>query len=377
MIDRLASPWALWALAIIPIAVALLWRRRRAGVRFSELRLVEPLGSSVRTRLRWVPSALRVLALALLIVAIARPQRHAGQLPASSEGIAIQLVVDRSGSMAEPFVEDAGSRGASGEGAAPFTKLDAVKRLVRQFVLGDGKSMPGRPNDLLGLVTFARFADTACPLARSPEILVQLAEQTRVASGRAEDGTAIGDGLALAAARLRAVGSDEKPQAASSERASGDGVKTPATPQNAGGVVVRGRVIILLTDGQNNAGDVDPLQAAELARSWGQRVYTIGLEAAPPQHGGDPFENLRRSMGGVDEATLTRIAEMTGGKYFSASDAATLREVYATIDRIERAKFNSPETALYAELFPPLAIAAVLIVMLELLLSNTSLRRLP
>lgn len=375
MIDRFATPWALAALALIPAIALAVSRRPVRGVRFSDLGLVEPLARSWRSRLRWLPAAFRIVSLALLIVAIARPQRRAGALPSMTEGIAIQLVVDRSGSMAEPFADTIGDSASANKGQQePFTKLDAVKRLVRQFVLGDGKDMAGRPNDLLGLVTFARFADTACPLARSPEILVQLAEQTRVANGRAEDGTAIGDGLALAAARLRAVSTE--PNRLGADAKSTDSSHAPNSPKD-GDTAVRGRVVILLTDGQNNAGDVDPMQAAELAKSWGLRVYTIGLQGAAPGSSRDPFTNLRLSMGGVDETTLTRIAEMTGGRYFSASDSATLRDVYATIDRIEKSKLSSPETALYAELFTPIAIAALACFAAELLVSHTVLRRLP
>jgi len=387
VIDRFANPWALTALVAIPAVMLLLARQTARGLLMSDLRLFEPLTRSFVTQIRWVPSALRLLAIALLIVAVARPQRRAGATPSTTEGIAIQLVVDRSGSMAEPFNDTARDESsAAPDGSAPFTKLDAVKRLVRQFVLGDGKTMQGRPNDLIGLVTFARFADTVCPLARSPEILVQLTEQTRVANGRNEDGTAIGDGLALAAARLRAISTDPKDLKTPADAGKPRDAGSPDESANArsnnldaikDGVIVRGRVVILLTDGQNNAGDVDPMQAAELAKSWGLRVYTIGLEGTPPGSSRDPFANLRASMGGVDEATLRRIAEMTGGQYFSASDSATLRDVYATIDKIEKSRLSSPETALYAELFSPLAIAGILLIGAELLLSSSILRRLP
>ncbi len=370
MIDRFETPWVLAALLAVPVVGVVMARRAGGAVLFSDVRLIAGLSRGWRVRLRWVPAALRLVALALLIVAVARPQKRAGSIPSLTEGIAIQLVVDRSGSMAEPFNESAAEAARRGEGAGQLTKLDAVKRLIRQFVLGDGHEMQGRRNDLLGLVTFARYADTACPLARSPEILVQLAEQTRVANGRAEDGTAIGDGLALAAARLKAIGE-------TAGRSAEKGGKDAAASESTGGVVVRGRVVILLTDGQNNAGDVDPMQAAELAKSWGLRVYTIGLEGAPPARDGDPFANLRRSMGGVDEESLRRIAEMTGGKYFSASDSEALREVYATIDKIEKSKLSSPETSLYAELFPSLAMSGLLAFVAELVLSSTVLRRLP
>lgn len=372
MIDRFANSWALVALTAVPAVALVLARRPMRALRFSDLGLVTPLTKSWRSRTAWIPLGLRLLALSLLVVAIARPQRRAGQVPSATEGIAIQLVVDRSGSMSEPFEDPDQESGTPGE--VMSTKLDVVKKLVRQFVLGDGKEMAGRPNDLLGLVTFARYADTACPLARSPEILVQLSDQTRPANGRAEDGTAIGEGLALAAARLRAISTEPK-------RSGADGVG-PEDPKRRGSTddgagTIRGRVVILLTDGQNNAGDVDPMQAAELAKSWGLRVYTIGLQGAAPGSSRDPFTNLRLSMGGVDESTLTRIAEMTGGRYFSASNSAALREVYSTIDRIEKSKLSAPESALYAELFAPLAVAGLGCFAAELVLSNTILRRLP
>lgn len=362
MTERFALPAAFAVLAVLPV-VALVWRRRRAGaVLFSNLGPVAGLGGTWRTGLRWLPALCRLSALALVIVAIARPQREAGRLPTKREGIAIQLVIDRSGSMQEPMSlgKDAAGRRRDGQGAEQTSKLDVVKQLTHDFLLGNGKDLTGRPDDLVGLVTFARYADTVAPLVRSPEIVVELARQLEPALVRGEDGTAIGDGLALGAARLKKT--EEAGARADQEQAF-----NPAS-----------RIVILMTDGQNNAGQVDPMQAAELARQWGIKVYTIGIGAgASARATGDIFQDFQVRLGGVDEQTLTAIAEATGGRYFAAADGSALRDVYAQINTLEKSSLAAPESTLYEELFTPLAAGAGVLLLLQTALSATIFRRVP
>jgi len=362
MIDRFASPWAFALLLLLPLIV-LAWHRRRApGVLFSSASLFTDLPSSWRTRLRFTAPMLLLGAIASLIVGLARPQKLIGRVPQSGEGIAIEIVLDRSGSMREEMDAEDGST---------TTKFQAVKKLIRDFMLGDGKELKGRPDDVVGLVTFARFADTVAPLSRSREILVTLAEQTTLALVRGEDGTAIGEGLALGAARLRDM--DARNQTGETP--------TPAPPTDPGAAPkagkVKSKIIVLMTDGQNNAGAIDPMQAAGLAKQWGLKVYTIGIGAGADRAArrGDPFANLRAAMGsGVDEGTLKAIAETTGGRYFAASDAAALREVYSTIDKLERSSLHTPESTLYEELFAPWVMAGAAGVLASALLRATLFR---
>ncbi len=376
MIDRFASPWAFVLLLLIPL-LAWLWRRRRApGVIFSSASLLEGVPAGWRVRARFLAPLLLLAGLAAMTVALARPQKLIGRMPRAGEGIAIEIVLDRSGSMAEEIGD---------EGGRAVRKIDAVKSLIRDFLLGNGEELKGRPDDLVGLVAFARFADTVAPLSRSPGIVTTLAEQTALARPRSgEDGTAIGEGLALAAARLRDMEVRNSP-AAPVPAGSADS-PTHATPADtpasdltdASAVKVKSKIIVLMTDGQNNAGEIDPLQAAGLAREWGLKVYTIGIGAGSQRTarvGGGLFPDMQIPLGsGVDEETLRAIAEVTGGRYFPASDADALRQVYATIDALERTSLRSPESTLYEELFAPWAMAGAAGVLAGVFLRSTLFR---
>ena len=196
---RFAAPQAFLLLPLLPLVAWFYLRRgRTATVRFSSLRRVGTLGRSVRLWARPLLLVLRLAALALLIVAIARPQTSRPETRVSTEGIALEMVVDRSGSMrAEMDFE--GER---------LNRLEVVKRVFTEFVVGNGDDLPGRPHDLIGMIAFARFADTAAPLVRAHDALVQFVQGTKIVQFRAEDGTAIGDALALAAARLKRAEED-------------------------------------------------------------------------------------------------------------------------------------------------------------------------
>lgn len=354
-IDRFALPVALLLILAAPLVLSVLLRRGRS----SPLTFPAPpdgtaIPSTWRTSLRWVPAALRAIALALLAVAIARPQSIQGRTQTSTEGIAIQLVVDRSGSMREPISTPSGEA----------RKMDVVKQVVEAFVGGDENlGLNGRDGDLIGLVGFARFADTFSPLIRSHEPLVQVARDIDTVTMRAEDGTAIGDAIALAAARLK----NAEEEATRGKRSD------DATPE----FQIKSKIIVLITDGANNRGTIDPYQAAELAKEWGIKIYTVGIGGQSAVVN-TPFGQRRVPTGAsFDDAALKRIAQISGGRAFQADSAIGLVDVVKEIDSLERSAIRSVEYVNAEELFMPFAIAALLALGCEVLLANLVFRSLP
>jgi len=227
--------------------------------------------------------------------------------------------------------------------------LQALKGVFRKFVLG-GEAGAGRPDDLIGLVAFGTYADSACPLTLDHGNLLSILDQIEVAQERSESATAIGEGLGLAVERLLDA-------------------------------EARSRIVILLTDGVNNAGELDPLQAAELAADHGIKVYTIGVGtngyAPVPVTGPDGRQYLRRAFVEIDEKTLREIARRTGGGYFHAHDAEGLAATYRAIDDLERTKITEVRYLRYREYYAGFALAALLLIVLAGLASGTLLRRLP
>jgi Ca-activated chloride channel family protein len=213
------------------------------------------------------------------------------------------------------------------------------------------------------MITFARYPDTVCPLTLAHDALPRFLDTVQLVKYRAEDGTAIGDAIALAAARLKKAEDTYRQQA-------GEGTDS---------YEIKNKLIILLTDGENTAGERDPVQAAELAASWGIKVYTIGVGSA------DWFRNVNTLLGtmrvpsgsGVDEEVLKRIADRTGGIFRLATDADSLREIYREIDNLEKTEIESVRYVDYRELFGVFAIAALALVGTESVLCSTLLRRLP
>lgn len=376
---RFESPALLLLLLALPVAWWA-WRRceRASVVALPSLELVEGLGASWRTRASALRTPVRLLALAALIVAAARPQAGVGKTSVVTEGVAIMMVVDRSGSMGEemPF------------GGRVMSRLDVVKRVFREFVMGTqkvaeaegalaerGDALGGRPNDLIGIVSFARYAETVCPLVRDPQAVGALVETLDLPLVRSEDGTAIGDGVALAAARLRDAEEDLKRRALAEATGQNVGASDERIAVEAG-FTIKSKAIVLLTDGEWNAGEVSPLDAAALAQQWGIRVYTIAVG------GGErvvqtPLGAMRVPSRGVDESVLRRMAEMTDGRHFSASDAEGLRGVYAAIDALEKSRVESRQYTEYTELFWPLAAAGAALLAFEAFVGATLLRRAP
>lgn len=325
-----ASPYYLWLLAlIVPMIAYYVWRVRQGGaaIQISTVEGVLRAPKSVRYYLRHLPFVLRTAAYALLVVALARPQGIEQNVRTSTEGIDIMLSIDVSGSMlARDFKPD---------------RITAAKEVAASFI-------SDRVGDRLGLVVFAGEAFTQSPLTTDQSTLQTLL--ARIRSGLIEDGTAIGNGLATAINRLR-----------ESE--------------------AKSKVIILLTDGVNNRGEIAPMTAAEIARAQGIRVYTIGVgsRGTAPYPAVDMFGNMTfiNQKVEIDEKTLTEIARLTGGRYFRATDKEKLQAIYDEINQLEKSRVEVTERITYHELFLGWVLAALALLTAELLLSNLVLNRIP
>lgn len=356
------SPWMLALLALLPL-IWWRWLRRapHSAVRFSSVEWLKRQGGSLRVKMRHVIPLLRTLTVGLLVVCLARPQKGNEETRVSSQGIAIQMLVDRSSSMmAMDFTA----------GGKPVNRLAAVKNVFKDFVLG-GDELGGRPDDLIGMVSFAGYADSSCPLTLDHAFLTQTLDQIEIVDERSEDGTAIGDALALAVERLGDL--DRRRDVVEANR-------------------VKGKVIILLTDGENNAGDISPEKAAEMAKTLGIKVYTIGAGTTgwAPMPVRDPFgvTRMERVRVSVDEETLKRMAGITGGRFWRAKDTNSLREIYTEINKLEKTETQEKRYMQYAELategvvlgsldLPPLLALVFALLSVEILLVNTRLRKVP
>lgn len=353
------SPWVLLLLPVVAVAAFIEVRRRgSASVRFSSLGVLKASPVSLRVRFRWLLRVLRYLCLVLLIVAFARPRKGTELSSISTEGVAMEIVVDRSSSMLAQM-------NFEGE---KLNRLEVSKLVLKDFV-GGGKGLEGRPQDLIGLITFARYADTTCPLVHGHNVLLEFLAKTNCVAERSnEDGTAIGDALALAGARLKKA---EEEIIARNKKLRKEAVETGE--KKADEFKIKSKVIVLLTDGVNNAGDYNPLQAAQLASEWGIKVYTIGI--APMVSRNDVFSMLRG--GGVDERLLKQIAQVTGGFYARAASGEDLLKIYNEIDKLEKTEVKSLEYTSYAEQFDKFALAGLILLGLEVLLGCTVFRKIP
>jgi Ca-activated chloride channel homolog len=367
MILHSASKWLLLLLVLLPI-LWWRWRDRRTwtSVRFSSVRPLEQLGTTWAMRVRWILPALRTAAIVLLILALARPQKPDEQTRVYSEGIAIQLLVDRSGSMqAMDFTLD-GKR---------VDRLAAVRKVVKDFVLGQGK-LKGRPDDLIGLIAYGTYADSKCPLTLDHGYLIESLNSTQIAQTNEEGATAIGDAIALGVEHLQAL---ERQRAASRDAGSG-------------AMKIKSKIMILLTDGESNAGVIEPAKAAEAAATYGIKVYTIGVgsNGVAPFKAVDAFgrEMLISRPVSMDEQALRKIADKTGGKYFPATSTDSLANVYAEIDKLEKTKteekryFQTSEWATSAVKLGSVKLPAILplvfaMLAAEMVLGNLWLRRIP
>lgn len=324
-----AHPNLFYLLLIIPIIVAwYIFRQKdsRASLQMSTLKPFGKAPISFRVYLRHLPFALRMMALAFIILVLARPQSFNVTQNIETEGIDIMIALDISSSMlAQDFKPD---------------RLDAAKDIAIQFV-------SGRRNDRIGLVIFAGESFTMCPLTTDLRTVINQFKDVRL--GLLEDGTAIGVGLATAVARIKE--SDAK-----------------------------SKVIILLTDGVNNKGEIAPLSAADIAKTFGVRVYTVGVgsHGTAPYPVQTPFGTRLQDMKvEIDEDVLTEIAQITGGQYFRATDSESLSKVYEQIDKLEKTKIEVIETTRKKEEFTLYAIIALALIGVDLLLRTTVLRSIP
>ncbi len=306
------------------------WSRKRsqASLRFSDIHLFRKNSYSPRLLLYQLLPVLRFISLLLFVIALARPQKVNAEKDYTTNGVDIVIALDISGSMmAEDF--------------KPENRMVVAKQEAAKFI-------QGRENDRIGLVVFARKAFTQCPLTLDYEVLVRLLEEIQI--GMISDGTAIGMGLATSVNRLR--DSDAK-----------------------------SKVIILITDGSNNAGNIDPITAAELAKTFGIKVYTvcIGRGGLVPFPVNDPLFGKRYVQAEVeiDEGILKRIADITGGLFFRARDTQSLQQVYERINELEKTEVNVKEYRSYEEMFHFFLIPGLLLLMIEIALSRTILLKVP
>ena len=325
-----ASPYYLWLLTLLmPMIGYYVWRTLQGGaaIQISSVAGVVRAPRTVRYYLRHLPFALRAAAFALLVVALARPQDVEQNVRTNAEGIDIMLAIDVSGSMlARDFKPD---------------RITAAKEVAGSFIAD-------RYGDRIGLVAFAGEAFTQSPLTTDQSTLQTLL--ARIRSGLIEDRTAIGNGLATAINRLRE--SDAK-----------------------------SKVIILLTDGVNNRGEIAPVMAAEIAKEQGIRVYTIGVgsRGTAPTPAIDMFGNMTfvQAKVEIDEKTLQEIADATGGRYFRATDNEKLRAIYDEINRLEKSKVEVADFTTYTEEYLRWVLAALALLAAEFLIRTLILKRIP
>ena len=330
---KFAHPYILLLLIALPLLALLKGRTGgRAAFLYSSVDLVRGLAGVTRSRAGAILAALRWFALALFIVALARPQKGEGDAKITASGVDIVVAFDLSSSM---LSEDFVVRGKR------VNRIDIAKQVLEEFIRK-------RSSDRIGLVAFAGRAYVASPLTLDHDFLLQNLERLRV--GLIEDKTAIGSALTAGLNRLREVQSKSK-------------------------------IIILMTDGQNNAGKVPPLTAAEAAEALGVKVYTVGvgIRGEAPYPVTDPFGRRGYQMVPVDidDDTLTKVAEKTGGKYFRADSSETLRNIYAEIDRLEKTEVEVKKYQRYKELFAWFAFGGLGLLLTEVGLANTLWRRLP
>ncbi|MCG8569180.1 MAG: VWA domain-containing protein [Spirochaetes bacterium] len=350
-----ANPLFFLLLLLIPLLVFLYFRNYRTGILFSTTKNAKQVKKSLKQKLLQTPLVLRILVLLFTVIALARPQSGKELVHDISKGVAIEMVVDHSGSM--QLMKDIKGK--------TYTRLDIVKQVFKEFVSGNQKNLKGRINDLIGMIVFARYADTVCPLTLSHNALNKFIDQVSIVKLQSEDGTSIGDGIALAAARLKNA---ELTLSQQTEKAAKD-------------YEIKSKIIILLTDGQDTGiGKRTPLEAAQLAKDWGIKIYAIGLSGRGWYFiQENPFWGKQKVPYNqqLDPSELKKAAEITGGFFRLAEDMDSLRDVYKEIDKMEKSDIESVKYMEYKELYFPFALIALILLLAEIILSNTVFRRIP
>lgn len=352
------SPWYFLCLLALPlVAYRLFAKNHQNSLGFTSVSVAQKIRPTLRQRLLWLPKVLSLLSIAVLIFGLARPRQGQEKTIVDSQGIAIEMVVDRSGSMqALDFKIDGNN----------VDRLTAIKNVAKKFVQGadSTEGLDGRYSDLVGLITFARYADGVAPPTLDHQFLVANLNKISIVKSSSEDGTAIGDAIALGLEKLNAL--DEQ----QSEK-------------------LKSKVIILLTDGENTAGELEPKAAAEIAQTLGIKIYTIGVgtKGQAPFPSRNVFGQIKNRMMkvNIDEATLKSVAKITGGKYFRATDTDSLLNIYKEIDELEKSKVESQNYVDYSELavqpyragsvtIPALLLIAFALLIGRVILENTWLR---
>lgn len=328
------DPLILLLIVIIlpPLVYFYFYSRKSSQVPFPSVETLKRLKPSFSQRYRYIPDILRAMSIILIIVALARPQSGNEQTKVLTEGIDIVLAVDVSGSMLAEDFEIGGKR---------YNRLYVIKQVVKDFI-------QRRNNDRIGLVVFAGLPYTQCPMTLDYGMLLQLLE--RIDIGMVEDGTAIGSAIASSVDRLR---------------------NTKA----------KSKVIILLTDGRNNAGEIDPFTSAEIAKTFGIKIYTIGAgtKGLAPFPAVDLFGNkvMKQVKIDIDDNALQEIAKITDGRYYRATDTKSLLEIYGHIDTLEKTEAEVTQYTEYRELFHYFLLPAFALLLCELGLRKTKFRRIP
>ena len=325
------DPWLLLFMLILPYMAFKGKKKQQATINYSSIGTLQSIRTAQVDFLSALPLILRIFSVMLLILALARPQEGHKSQEILSVGVDIMLALDTSGSMqALDFIKN----------EKRDTRLAMVKDVVSKFI-------ENRPNDRIGMVVFGSEAYTQCPLTLDQGILQSFLSKLDI--GMAGDSTAIGSAVGIAVKRLKDLESDSK-------------------------------VIILLTDGRNNAGSLPPVQAAQTAKAFGIKIHTIGVGT----HGKAPF--LVNSIFGqryvyqevdIDENTLKEISKLTGGQYFRATDLESLKSIYKQIDQMEKSEVKVLDHSEYTELFHYFLIPGILLLLTEIILSNSILRRIP
>ena len=329
---RFEDPWLLvFGLVLVPVFYGYLKGTGSGRIRFSSLAPFGGIPPSLSVQLRNILIVFRCMGIGLCVIALARPQAGQKETEIVTEGIDIMLCLDTSGSMRALDFEREGKR---------TDRLDVVREVVKAFI-------QKRQNDRIGMVVFGEQAFTQCPLTMDYGVLLSFLD--RIEIGMAGDSTALGSALATGVKRLKEVPGESK-------------------------------VIILVTDGRNNAGRIAPETAAEIAKTYEVKVYTIGVGV----EGESPF--LMETLFGkryvyqkvdLDEETLKQIADVTGGAYFRAQDTASLEEIYEQIDQMERTEAKVKEYMEYEELFAQFAFPGLLLILVGFVLENTRFRKIP
>ncbi len=325
------DPWLFILLSLIPFIIYRAYANRPATLHYSSLDALKTLRRKGTEWLAATPLILRCLVIALLVAALARPQEGRKSTEILSAGVDIILAIDTSGSMQTEDFEKNNQR---------VDRLAVVKDVVSEFI-------DSREFDRMGMVVFGNEAFTQCPLTLDHDILHAFVNKLQI--GVAGDSTAIGTAIGISVKRLKDLESKSK-------------------------------VIILLTDGRNNAGNITPFQAAQIARTYGIKIYTVGVgtQGKVSFQVDTPFDKqtlFQRVE--MDEASLKKIADQTGGRYFRATDSDSLKRIYAQIDSLEKSEVKWIDHSEYRELFPLFLIPALLLVLTEMVLSHTRLRKVP